>query len=53
LLSPCAGARIAVDKVAALAERARKLEKEIDALKARLAGGAGADLAASAVDVRV
>ena len=37
------------DKVGALAERARRLEKEVDALKAKLASGTGTDLAAGAV----
>ena len=39
------------DKVVALYERARRLEKELDALKAKLASAAGSDLAAQAVDV--
>jgi len=39
------------DKVAALAERARRLEKEVDALKARLASGKGTDLAAGAIQI--
>ena len=39
------------DKVEALVERARKLEREVDSLKARLASGEGADLAARAVAV--
>ena len=39
------------DKVVALVERARKLEREIDSLKARLASGEGADLASRAVAV--
>ena len=39
------------DKVVALFERARRLEKELDALKAKLATAAGADLAAQAVDI--
>ena len=41
----------ALDKVAALAERAKKLEKELETLKGRLAGGQGTDLAAAAIDV--
>ena len=40
-----------VDKVTALVERARRLEREVDALKARLASGEGADLASAAVEV--
>jgi alanyl-tRNA synthetase len=40
-----------VDKVAALVDRARRLEREVDALKARLASGQGRDLAAGAVEV--
>jgi alanyl-tRNA synthetase len=40
-----------VDKVVALVERARRLEREVDALKARLASGQGRDLAAGAIDV--
>jgi alanyl-tRNA synthetase len=40
-----------VDKVVALVERARRLEREVDALKARLASGQGRDLAAGAVVV--
>jgi alanyl-tRNA synthetase len=39
------------DKVIALFERARRLEKELDALKAKLASAAGSDLASQAVDV--
>jgi len=39
------------DKVAQLAERTRKLEKELDRLKARQALAAGSDLAENAVDV--
>jgi alanyl-tRNA synthetase len=39
------------DKVVALFERARRLEKELDALKAKLASAAGSDLAAQAVDL--
>jgi alanyl-tRNA synthetase len=39
----------ASDKVQALLDRARKLEREIDALKAKLASGTGTDLAAQAV----
>jgi alanyl-tRNA synthetase len=39
------------DKVVALFERARRLEKELDGLKAKLATAAGADLASQTVDV--
>jgi len=39
------------DKVAQLAERTRKLEKELERLKAKQASDAGSDLAESAVDV--
>ena len=39
------------DKVAQLVERNRKLEKELDQLKAKLASAAGSDLASGAVDV--
>ena len=39
------------DKLQALLERQKKLERELEALKARAASGATADLAASAVDV--
>ena len=45
------GREDAVDKVAALAERARKLEKEVETLKARLAGNRGSDLAAGAIAI--
>ena len=40
-----------VDKVVALLERSRRLERELDQLKARLASGQGKDLAAGAVAV--
>ncbi len=40
-----------VEKVQQALERNRQLEKEVDALKAKLASSAGNDLAASAVDV--
>jgi alanyl-tRNA synthetase len=40
-----------VDKVTALMERARRLEREVDALKARLASGGGAELAAGATSI--
>jgi alanyl-tRNA synthetase len=39
------------DKVFQLLERSRRLEKELEQLKAKLASAAGSDLAASAVDV--
>jgi len=39
------------DKVVQLLERSRRLEKELEQLKARLASAAGSDLAASAVEV--
>ncbi len=38
-------------KVAQLVERNRKLEKELEQLKSRLASSAGSDLASSAVDI--
>lgn len=41
----------AVDKLRALLDRQKKLERELDALKAQAASGATADLAASAVEV--
>jgi alanyl-tRNA synthetase len=41
-----------VAKVTALFERSRRLEKEIEQLKAKLASGKGTDLAASAVEVK-
>ncbi|WP_024889922.1 alanine--tRNA ligase [Luteimonas huabeiensis] len=41
----------AADKLRALLERQKKLERELDALKAKAASGATADLAASAVEV--
>ncbi|WP_028916181.1 alanine--tRNA ligase [Pseudoxanthomonas sp. J35] len=40
-----------VDKARALAERVRRLEREIESFKAKAASSAAADLAASAVDV--
>ena len=40
-----------VEKIRQLGERQKKLERELEALKARLASGATADLGASAVDV--
>jgi alanyl-tRNA synthetase len=39
------------DKVRQLAERSRKLEKEVAGLKSKLASGQGGDLSSSAVDV--
>jgi alanyl-tRNA synthetase len=39
------------DKVRTLAERAKQLEKQLDALKAKLATGGATDLAAQAVDL--
>ncbi|MDG9668313.1 alanine--tRNA ligase [Hahella sp. CR1] len=42
----------AADKVRALIERSRQLEKEVDQVKAKLASSAGSDLAASAVEVK-
>jgi alanyl-tRNA synthetase len=39
----------ATDKVQALLDRAKKLEREIDALKAKLASGTGTDLASTAI----
>ncbi|BBP84566.1 alanine--tRNA ligase [Pseudomonas sp. Pc102] len=41
-----------LDKLSALLERNRQLEKELDQLKAKAASAAGNDLAASAVDVK-
>jgi alanyl-tRNA synthetase len=46
------GREEAVAKVGALIERARRLEKELEQAKARLASGQGTDLAAGASDVR-
>jgi alanyl-tRNA synthetase len=40
------------DKVQAIIDRSRQLEKEVEQLKGRLASSAGADLAGSAVEVR-
>jgi len=40
-----------LDKVVALVDRSKRLEREIEQLKARLASGQGTDLAASAVEV--
>jgi alanyl-tRNA synthetase len=39
----------ASDKVQALLDRAKKLEREVDALKAKLASGTGTDLASQAI----
>ena len=41
----------ATEKVEALLERARRLEKEVDQLKAKLASGQGGDLSAQAVEL--
>ncbi len=41
-----------LDKLSALLERNRQLEKEVDQLKAKAASAAGDDLAASATDVK-
>ena len=41
----------AVERVEALVERNRQLEKEVEQLKGKLASSAGSDLASSAVDV--
>ena len=41
-----------VDKVQAVIDRSRQLEKEVEQLKGKLASSAGADLAGSAVDVK-
>ncbi|GGY65220.1 alanine--tRNA ligase [Marinobacter zhanjiangensis] len=41
-----------VDKVQAVIDRNRQLEKEVEQLKGKLASSAGADLAGSAVDVK-
>jgi alanyl-tRNA synthetase len=46
-----AGRDEAVEKLSGLLERTRKLEREVDALKARLASGQGRDLATSAVSI--
>ncbi|NCT86533.1 alanine--tRNA ligase [Stenotrophomonas acidaminiphila] len=40
-----------VDKIRQLGERQKKLERELEALKAKLASGATADLGASAVEI--
>jgi len=40
-----------VEKVRALADRQKKLERELESLKAKLASGATADLGGAAVDV--
>jgi alanyl-tRNA synthetase len=40
-----------LDKVQGLAERNRKLEKELEALKAKLASSQGSDLASQAVEI--
>lgn len=41
-----------VEKVQAVIDRSRQLEKEVEQLKGKLASSAGADLAGSAVDVK-
>ncbi|MCW8917790.1 MAG: alanine--tRNA ligase [Gammaproteobacteria bacterium] len=46
-----AGRDDTLDKVQALAERNRKLEKELEALKSKLASSQGADLASQAVEI--
>ena len=45
------GREESVAKITALLERSRRLEKEIEQLKGRLASGQGVDLAAAAVEV--
>ena len=46
-----ASAQDVVDKIRLLGERQKKLERELESLKAKVASGATADLAGSAVDV--
>jgi alanyl-tRNA synthetase len=46
-----AGRDDTLDKVQAVAERNRKLEKELEALKSKLASSQGADLASQAVEI--
>lgn len=46
-----ASPRDADEKVGVLAERARRLEKELDALKGKLASAAGSELAERAIDI--
>jgi alanyl-tRNA synthetase len=46
-----AGREDTLNKVQSLAERNRKLEKELDALKAKLASSQGSDLASQAVEI--
>jgi alanyl-tRNA synthetase len=46
-----AGREDTLDKVQALAERNRKLEKELEALKSKLASSQGSDLASQAVEI--
>jgi alanyl-tRNA synthetase len=46
-----AGREDTFDKVQALAERNRKLEKELEALKGKLASSQGSDLASQAVEI--
>ena len=47
-----AGRDEVVDKVSKLLERSKKLEKELDQLKSKLASAAGSDLASQAVEVK-
>jgi alanyl-tRNA synthetase len=47
-----AGRTDVLDKVEGLLDRTKRLEREVDQLKARLASGQGTDLASTAVDVR-
>ena len=46
------GRETVVEKVQAVIDRSRQLEKEVEQLKGKLASSAGADLAGSAVDVK-
>jgi alanyl-tRNA synthetase len=47
-----AGRTEVLDKVEGLLDRTKRLERELDQLKVRLASGQGTDLASTAVDVR-
>jgi alanyl-tRNA synthetase len=47
-----AGRTEVLDKVEGLLDRTKRLERELDQLKARLASGQGTDVASTAVDVR-